>query len=124
MDGGLLNRSRERLVRLCVKSGVRLRQSYARVGPRKVQQASRYGHARQYRRMHAEIKKIRTCLGRVVRDIERRISGDPALAAIFQQELSLAKRLLVQQKHDKKKLYSVHAPEVECRLQWLWLKRS
>ena len=113
-DGGLLNRSRERLVRLCAKSGVGLRQSYARVGPRRVQRASRYGHARQYRRMRTEIKKVRTYLGRVVRDIERKISGDQALAAIFQQELSLAKRLLVQQRHDKKKLYSVHAPEVEC----------
>ena len=34
-DGGLLNRSRERLVRLCAKSGVGLRQSYARVRPRR-----------------------------------------------------------------------------------------
>ena len=114
-DGGLLNCSRERLVRLCAKSGVGLRQRYADVGPRRVQRASRYGHVRQYRRMRTEIKKVRTYLGRVVRDIERKLSADQTRAALCQQELSLAKRLLVQQRHDKKKLYSVHAPEVECR---------
>ena len=44
-DSKLLNRSRERLVRLCRKAGVRLRQSYQRKGPQALQQANRYGQA-------------------------------------------------------------------------------
>jgi IS5 family transposase len=32
----------------------------------------------------------------------------------MEQELAMAKRLLTQQRKDKNKLYSLHAPEVEC----------
>ena len=113
-DSKLLNRSRERLVRLCRKQGVVLRQSYARKGPRALQQANRYGHAKQYRRLRREVKRLRTYLGRVVRDIERKTADNPARQAVFADELALAKRLLGQQKQDKNKLYSLHAPEVEC----------
>lgn len=113
-DSKLLNRSRERLVRLCRGHGVRLRQSYARKGPRALQQANRYGHAKQYRRLRREVKRLRTYLGRVMRDIERKTAGTPVQAAVFAEELGLAKRLLAQQQQDKNKLYSLHAPEVEC----------
>ena len=113
-DSKLLNRSRVRLVRLCHKQGVVLRQSYARKGPRALQQANRYGHAKQYRRLRREVKRLHTYLGRVVRDIERKTAGNAARQAVFADELALAKRLLAQQKQDKNKLYSLHAPEVEC----------
>ena len=49
-----------------------------------------------------------------MRDIERKTAGNPAQEAVFAEELGLAKRLLAQQKQDKNKLYSLHAPEVEC----------
>ena len=113
-DSKLLNRSRERLVRLCRQQGVVLRQSYARKEPQALQQANRYGHARQYRRMRRQVKRLRTYLGRVVRDIERKTADNPARQAVFAEELALARRLLAQRKQDKHKLYSVHAPEVEC----------
>ena len=50
----------------------------------------------------------------VVRDIERKIASDPTRQGQFAEELSLAHRLLKQQQHDRNKLYSLHAPEVEC----------
>jgi len=113
-DSQLLNRSRERLVKLCRRHGVELRQSYARVGPKAALKASRYAHARQMKRMNRELRRLRTYLGRVVRDIERKISNKPGLRFYFDDELSLARRLLTQEKHSKNKLYSLHAPEVEC----------
>lgn len=113
-DSKLLNRSRERLVRLCRRHRITLRQSYARNGPRAVWKASRYAHARQMRRMKRELRRLRTYLGRVVRDIERRIAGQADLELWFAEEISMARRLLVQEKHSKNKLYSLHAPEVEC----------
>ena len=82
--------------------------------PGALQQANRYGHAKQYRRLRREVKRLRTYLGRVVRDIERKTAGNAARQAVFVNELALAKRLLAQQKQDKNKLYSLHAPEVEC----------
>ena len=113
-DSKLLNRSRVRLVKLCFKHGVPLRQSYARKGPQALLKTNRYGHARQLRRMRSQVKKLKTYLGRVVRDIERKIAGNAELQAVFADEIALAKRLLNQEKSDHNKLYSLHAPEVEC----------
>ncbi len=113
-DSKLLNRSRERLVKLCRHHRVKLRQSYARVGPKAALKASRYAHARQTKRMNRELRRLRTYLGRVVRDIERKIGDKPGLGYYFTDELVLARRLLAQERRSKNKLYSLHAPEVEC----------
>ena len=48
------------------------------------------------------------------RDILRKILPDPDLHAEFHEELELTERMLDQQRHDKNKLYSIHAPEVKC----------
>jgi len=113
-DSKLLNRSRVRLVKLAQTHNIALRQSYARKGPEALLKANRYAHARQQRRMRREVRRLKTYLGRVVRDIERKIAGNGELQAHFANELALAKRLLTQKKTDKNKLYSLHAPEVEC----------
>ena len=113
-DSKLLNRCRQRLVRRCRQHGVRLRQSYVPVGPRRLVQANRYAHARQYKRMRRQVRKLHTYLGRVVRDIERKIATDAQLQSVFGDELTLARRLLAQKKDSSNKLYSLHAPEVEC----------
>ena len=110
-DAKLLNRSRERLVRLAKKQGIVLRQSYRRKGPQTVLKAGRYAHARQMKRMSKEVKRLRTYLGRTVRDIERKAETIPTP---LRTELDLANRLLVQQRHDKNKLYSLHEPNVAC----------
>ena len=110
-DSKLLNRSRQRLVRRCRQHGARLRQSYVRVGPRRLVQANRYAHARQYKRMRRQVRKLHTYLGRVVCDIERKIATDAQLQSVFGDELGLAKRLLAQKKDSSNKLYSLHAPE-------------
>ena len=58
--------------------------------------------------------KLHTYLGQVMRDIERKIAADDELQQIFAQELLIARRLLAQKKDNSNKLYSLHAPEVEC----------
>jgi IS5 family transposase len=56
-------------------------------------------------------KRLHTLLGRVVRDIQRKTTEpDTELTELLHR----AKRLLAQQRTDREKLYSVHAPEVEC----------
>jgi IS5 family transposase len=110
-DAKLLNRSRERLVGLARKQGIVLRQSYQRKGPQAVLKAGRYAHARQTRRMGKEVKRLKTYLGRVVRDIERKAE---TVHGQLRAEVNLAKRLLTQQRHDKNKLYSLHEPHVAC----------
>jgi IS5 family transposase len=113
-DSRSYNRCRERLVRLAEKHGIKLRQSYARLGPRALRKASSYAHARQFKRAKKEIRRLKTYLGRVYRDVLRNVLDDPDLHAEFHEELELTERMLDQQKEDKNKLYSIHAPEVEC----------
>ena len=110
-DPRLYERMRQRLVAATQREGVALRQSYVRVGKAPLAQQSRYAHARQWARARRCTRKLRTILGRVIRDIERK-SPDPSEE--MGDLLALAKRLYLQKRHDKGKLYSIHAPEVEC----------
>ena len=114
-DARLLNRAREKLVRLAKHRRVALRQSYARVGKFALIQHQRYAHAKQFKRANRMLKKLRTYLGRVIRDIGRKIEGDGGLEAAFAQPLLLARRVREQQPRQRgPKVYSLHAPEVEC----------
>jgi hypothetical protein len=58
-DARLLNRAREKLVRLAKLRGVALRQSYARVGKFALIQHQRYAHAKQFKRANRMLKKLR-----------------------------------------------------------------
>jgi transposase, IS5 family len=115
-DARLLNRAREILVRLAKAYGVDLRQSYARVGKFALIKHQRYAHAKQFKRANRNLKKLRTYLGRVIRDIARKIEGDAWLEEmVFGPVLSLARRVRDQQARQRgPKVYSLHAPEVEC----------
>jgi len=114
-DAKLLNRARERLVRLAKKHGVALRQAYTRVGKLALIKHQRYAHAKQVKRAAKPLKKLKTYLRRTIRDIARKIARNKPLKAAFAKELSLAYRVLTQQRRQKApKVYSLHAPEVEC----------
>ena len=114
-DAKLLNRAREKLVRLAKLNGVGLRQSYARVGKFALIQHQRYAHAKQFKRANRMLKKLRTYLGRVIRDIGRKVEGNAGLEAVFAKLLALARRVREQRQHQRgPKVYSLHAPEVEC----------
>ena len=61
------------------------------------------------------LKKLRTYLGRVIRDIGRKIEDNAGLEAVFAKLLALARRVREQRQHQRgPKVYSLHAPEVEC----------
>jgi IS5 family transposase len=110
-DARLYNRCRERLVKMARQHGLVIKQSYQHVGKRLLLDSSRYAHARQMNRARAATRKLRTQLGRVIREIERQVK-EPTEK--FAKLLETAHRIHAQQRHDKNKIYSVHEPEVEC----------
>ena len=112
-DAKLMHRARERLVCLAQKHGVSLRQSYVRVGKIALIQHQRYAHAKQFKRATKALRRLRTILGRVIRDITRKIASRPDLADVFALPLSLSRRVKDQRQRERK-VYSLHAPEVEC----------
>ena len=115
-DSRLLNRAREQLAETARTEGIVLRQSYARVGEAAERQAGRYAHARQFRRMRRELRRLRTWLGRVIRDVERK--APEAVSAALSQRLAIARRLHAQRRDSKNKLYALHAPEVSRAIQF------
>src|SRR5262249_36708818 len=100
-DAKLLNRARERLARLTKKLGVSLRQSYARVGKLALIKHQRYAHAHQFKRANRSLRKLKIYLGRVIRDIERRIVGNEDLREAFVRPLFLARRVLEQERRQR-----------------------
>jgi IS5 family transposase len=114
-DAKLLFRAREHLVRQARRHGVALRQSYERVGKIALIRHQRYAHAKQFKRANRALKTLRTQRGRVLRDIRRKIKENADLAAAFAAKLALATRVHAQQpKQRGQKVFSLHAPEVEC----------
>lgn len=101
--------------RLARKHGVRLRQSYLRIAKRAAMMAGRYAHAKQFNRHRRQLRILRTRLGRIIRDIRRKIAGQEPIAAVFEAPLSRASQICHQHQRQRGwKLYSFHAPEVEC----------
>ena len=116
-DARLLNRAREILVRLAKRQGLALRQSYARVGKFALIKHQRYAHAKQFKRANRALRKLRTYLGRVIRDIARKLDGNADLLGkiALGRMLALARCVLDQKQRQRgPKVYSLHAPEVEC----------
>jgi IS5 family transposase len=132
-DGRLYQRAAERLVKQARKAGLRIKQSYSRVGKRLLQQVSRYAHARQMKRAAACVRKLKTQLGRLIREIQRQLDAEkpspatppelfelqtaPPKKTAFQplgELLSVARRIHDQKRGDKNKVYSVHEPQVSC----------
>ena len=114
-DAKLMHRARARLVRLARETGLSLRQSYARVGKRALIKHQRYAHAKQFKRSGKMLRRLRTMLGRVIRDVIRKIAARPELAERFALPLALARRVKDQRQRERgRKVYSLHAPEVEC----------
>jgi len=110
-DARLYYKMREKLVVEAEKRGIDLRQNYRRLGRKALVRQGRYSHARQMKRAAKETKKLKNYLGRVTRDIRRKVKD---MDTELKEFLNLSERLLVQKRDDKNKLYSIHAPEVEC----------
>lgn len=113
-DAKLFQKGRELLVELAKEHHLELRQSYQRVGKKSLFKAGCYFRAQQMKRAKKQVKKLKTYLGCVYRDVKRQLAEQAELLPYFNELLAKIERLLNQQKDDKNKLYSLHAPEVEC----------
>lgn len=112
-DARLYHRMREKLVKEAKELGIELRQTYTRLSRRAFLMQHRYRHARQMKRSRRELRRLKTCFGRVLRDVERKTSGRQRSDRL-EELLQLGYRLFNQKREESDKLYSLHAPEVEC----------
>lgn len=113
-DAKLYHRGILTLVRMAKNCNIELRQTYTFLAKRALRKGNNYSHARQMKRAHRERKKLKTYLGRVYRDVARKIEGNETLETLFQPTLDVIEQVLTQEKHSKNKVYSIHEPKVEC----------
>ena len=115
-DSRLLEVARHQVVKAAKAAGLVLKQTFVREGRTLRRKAGGYAHARQMKRLRRVVKRQRTILGIVLREVERRRAeaGDSAAACKLDLLRGRAERIATQQRTDKNKLYAVHAPEVEC----------
>jgi IS5 family transposase len=113
-DAKLVHSAITGLNRLADRHSVPLRQSYLRLAKRAAMMAGRYAHAKQFNRYRRELRFLRTRLGRIVRDIARKVRGSD-LEMVFYEPLQRARQIRSQEQRQRGfKIYSFHAPEVEC----------
>jgi len=117
-DSRLLEVARYQVVKAAKFAGIALKQTFAREGKTLRRRAGGYAHARQYRRMRRVLKRQRTVLGIVMREVRRKLATATIESASTLYRLNTlmerAERIRTQQPKDKNKLYAMHAPEVEC----------
>jgi IS5 family transposase len=114
-DARLTHKAIEKIVGFAKANGISLRQSYLRVAKRAAIMVGRYIHAHQFKRANSQLRFLRTRLGRLIRDVGRKVDDDPVLKERFATLRSLAVKIRFQtQRQRGQKLYSLHAPEVEC----------
>jgi transposase, IS5 family len=108
-DARLCHRALEKLVDLARRNQVPLRQSYRRVAKRAAIMVGRYTHAHQFKRAGPALKFLRIRLGRVIRDIRRKIDGNERLQERFAGLLALAHRVRFQDHRQRgHKVYALH----------------
>jgi len=95
-------------------------ESLSCISPQLSRQAGRYAHARQFKRMRRAIKRQRTIVGRLAREMDRKASAlGQAVRDALAEVLDKAQRIVAQSAQRKTvngqpKLYAWHAPEVDC----------
>ena len=120
MDSRLLEIARHKVVSAAKRAGIQLKQTFAKEGKELRRRAGGYAHAKQFRRLKKVVKRQRTILGIVMREVRRKSEGPdfapdhPKAASDLMMWLERAERIRTQQRNDKNKLYALHAPEVEC----------
>jgi IS5 family transposase len=114
-DSRLLEVAREKIARLAKRAGIALKLTHQREGKTLRRRAAGYAHAKQFKRLKRVLRRQRTILGSLLREVRRKMAALPqAVQDALTVWLERAERLHAQRPHDKGKLYALHAPEVEC----------
>ena len=114
IDSKLYFRGIYSLVRLCKKFQIPLRQTYTFLAKRASRKYSQYARSRKMKMAARESRRLRTYLGRVSREVWRKIEEKEFLQKIFRPLLVIIDRILSQKRKDSNKVYSLHEPDVEC----------
>jgi len=98
------------------EKAILLKQSHKFLAKKTLAKQAGHAHARQMNRSRKMTKKLKTYLGKVYWELIRHkvAQKDQSADVRLLNKLAVAEKLLTQSKESIQKLYSIHAPEVEC----------
>lgn len=111
-DARLYRKVHAAMLRIAGAEGIKLRQSYRKLMEWGFRKHGGHAKARQFKRARKVLRSLKTMAGRVMRDVERKITDEGY--ARHRRALILSELVLTQTRKTKGKVYSLHAPEVEC----------
>ena len=111
VDSRLLEIARHKIVVHAKRCGIALRQSFAKEGKMLKRKAGGYAHAKQFKRLHRTVRRQRTIVGKLIREVRKQLSAGaissaatPTTLAALYTLLERAERIRTQQPKDKNKL--------------------
>lgn len=111
-DARLYRKVHAAMLRIAEAEGLDLRQSYRKLMERAFRKHGGHAKAKQFKRARKVLKSLKTMAGRVVRDVERKLSDEAY--EVHKGTMILSELILDQKRKTKGKVFSLHAPEVEC----------
>src|SRR5690606_21342226 len=107
-DSRLLEIARYQVVKAAKAAGIGLKQTFAREGKALRRKAGGYAHAKQFKRLRRVLKRQRTILGIVLREVLRKrdsaTTESPQTLLRLNTLLERAERIRTQKPKDKNKL--------------------
>ena len=95
--------------KIAKKEGITQRQTYVRVAKQHLRDAYFGHHPKRKKKAVAARKKLRTIGKRVLRELERKLPQERV--GIYQTEFDNYKKVLIQDRNTKDKIYSLHEPQ-------------
>ncbi|MBP1627112.1 MAG: transposase domain protein [Holophagaceae bacterium] len=111
-DARLYRKIHAAMLRIAEAEGLELRQSYRKLMEQAYRKHGGHSKAKQFKRATKVLKSLKTMAGRVMRDVERKLS--PEAFEVHKGTMILAELALEQKRKTKHKVYSLHASETEC----------
>jgi IS5 family transposase len=107
------NKLHRKIIKKCVgiaaNEHIELRQSYTRTVKKLLMEQRFRNHPKNKGRARKADRKIKTIAGRLVRELERKLTP-----GLHQDTLELFKKVLAQKRADSNKIYSLHEPHTQC----------
>ena len=111
-DSKLYDKIIKKTLKIAEKEEITLRQSYRRTTKRLKTQLRFAHHPKRRKEARAAKRRLKTIAGRLTREIERKLPAERL--SIYLPDIDLFKKVLLQQKTDKNKIYSLHEPHTSC----------
>ena len=111
-DGKLYKKIIDKCNRIREKEHLSVRQSYKFKAKEYLRMTHNFNHPKRRKQAQKALRKLKTVAGRLMRDVSRGLADKGIMK--YKNEIEIFRKILLQTRHSKDKIYSLHEPEVSC----------